>query len=201
MSTPPIEYRTIATLGMEDLRVPVTPYDNLTKREREEMRGDQNHPWFHWRFNEETGLYRDCPFCNGYGEFPGEPGAKGCQYCESARNSDFEDHQRRYPPVSFRTDTDQGLALIKKHLNIETLAEATSSDEKMEAHYRAMQSAAATQGPHFLFHCPDCDKTKAVACNPLLGLKWDASANHTVYCDGCRKRITKARKVLTEEAA
>ena len=75
-------------LSPEELRDRATPGD----------------PSFQVRFDESTGIYRDCSACIGYGEFPRTDGPKGCPVCKAESDAAFAEFEKGNPPLTFSTD-------------------------------------------------------------------------------------------------
>lgn len=154
-----------------------TPNRILTPEERIDRAKPS--PFFRVRFDEDTGIYRDCPACDGWGEFPGPEGVKGCAYCKMFAESDYDAHCKCNPPVTFRADRPEDIESAKKFLSLETLAAATESPEAHEKHWREMQEDQerrtqlhAKSVPHFLFSCYKCQSEKAVEKGSHWSWRW-----------------------------
>lgn len=58
------------------------------------------------RFDDDTGIYRDCPQCHGRGI-----DGKGCPQCEPSNKADFEKHCAENPPITFHQDAEDEMAI------------------------------------------------------------------------------------------
>lgn len=168
-----------------------TPFRILTPEERRDRTIPGAHT-FQVRYDEKTGVYRDCPACDGYGTFPGEPLLKGCPSCEHFCDADFSSLP---PPVTFHADRPDDIESAKKFLSIKALTDATASPAAFESHWHEMKvdqdqrtDAHARSVPHYLFRCRTCQATRAIPSTDL-GTKWgwqyDTQAPYcTPACNG-----------------
>ncbi len=105
------------------------------------------------RFDDETGIYRDCTACHGIGL-----NGHGCYSCLTQRDADFAAFAVANPPVSFRFDQPDEMEELKRIMSHDalvkdgpglpsTLAALTEYDVLM-AEFREFQ-----QGHHYKFLC------------------------------------------------
>jgi len=179
-----------------------TPNRILTEEERRDRATAG--PFFRANFDEETGVYRECPACDGWGEFPGEEGAKGCKFCEAFADSDYEACQESSPPISFKVDRPGDIESAKKLLSFEVLSEAVKSPAAFQDHWKAMQEDQerrrhdyAQTVPHYVFKCNECRKQKCVEKGSSWSWRWVEAPR----CCGRQMKYIEQRELKTEQPA
>lgn len=169
-----------------------TPYHSMTPAERSARRDPGNMAMFQTNFDEDTGIYRECPACAGYGIFPrdkGEPA--GCGFCKAMADKDYQDHCRANPPISISTSDPEAMNIIKLCFGDKGLQRAIEEapgkpvaeviGKQVETARQALEFLHRSRFGGFVFRCGKCHKEHYRPRDPGLG-SWDRPEWHKVKC-------------------